>query len=76
MAARVGADELAALTAVADVFAARIEPRGYRPVISVEAALQILASNPGRYDQKVVEVLRSVMASIEGEKLVAGLAIA
>jgi PAS domain S-box-containing protein len=59
---------------VADVFAARIEPRGYRPVISVEAALQILASNPGRYDQKVVEVLRSVMASIEGEKLVAGLA--
>ncbi len=62
------------ILAVADVFAARIEPRGYRPVISVEAALQILASNPGRYDQRVVEVLRSVMASIEGEKLVAGLA--
>lgn len=64
------------ILAVADVFAARIEPRGYRPVISVEAALQILASNPGRYDQKVVEVLRSVMASIEGEKLIAGLATA
>jgi PAS domain S-box-containing protein len=64
----------ARILAVADVFSARIEPRGYRPVISVEAALQILASNPKRYDQQVVEVLRSVMASIEGEKLVAGLA--
>jgi PAS domain S-box-containing protein len=63
----------ARILAVADVFTARIEPRGYRPVISVEAALQILASHPGRYDQRVVEVLRSVMSSIEGERLVAGL---
>ncbi len=63
----------ARILAVCDVFCARIEPRGYRSVISTEEALSILASNAGRYDSTVVKSLKSVAYSVKGEKLTAEL---
>ena len=62
----------ARILGVCDVFCARIEPRSYRPVIASNAALEILAEHPHRYDASVVEALRDAVASIEGERLLAG----
>ena len=64
----------ARILGVCDVFCARVEPRAYRAVISPDHALEILGQNPERYDPKVVEVLREVVSSVPGEKLIAGLA--
>ena len=64
----------ARILGVCDVFCARVEPRAYRAVISPDHALQVLAQNPERYDPRVVEVLREVVSSVPGEKLIAGLA--
>lgn len=66
----------ARILGVCDVFCARVEPRAYRAVISPDHALQILAQNPERYDPNVVKVLREVVSSVAGEKLIAGLASA
>ncbi len=57
-----------------DVFCARLEPRSYRSGIAAETALEILDQNAARYDPAVVEALREVLASVAGEKLIAGLA--
>jgi HD-GYP domain-containing protein (c-di-GMP phosphodiesterase class II) len=57
-----------------DVFCARLEPRSYRSGIAPETALEILEQNDGRYDPAIVEALRDVVASVTGEKLIAGLA--
>ena len=57
-----------------DVFCARLEPRSYRSGITPEVALQILDQNDARYDPAIVEALREVVASVAGEKLIAGLA--
>ncbi len=59
-----------------DVFCARIEPRSYRPGISIEEALDILEKNQDRYDPRVIAVLREVSASVLGEKLIAGISSA
>ena len=64
----------ARILSACDVFCARIEPRCYRPVISTEAAIQILESHPDRYDINVVEKLREVVISVEGERLTADIA--
>lgn len=61
----------ARVLAVADVFAARIEPRSYRDAISIDEALGILKDHPERYDALVVGALSAFLESIEGEKLVA-----
>ena len=74
---RLAGDEItlrARILSVCDVFCARIEPRSYRPVISSEAALDILAEHRERYDESVVATLRDAVASIEGERLIAGAA--
>ena len=57
-----------------DVFCARLEPRSYRGGIAPETALEILEQNDERYDPTVVAALRGVVASVPGEKLIAGLA--
>ena len=62
----------ARILGVCDVFCARIEPRSYRPVIASNAALEILAEHPHRYNAAVVEALRDAVASIEGERLLTG----
>ncbi len=56
-----------------DVFCARLEPRSYRSGIAPETALEILDQNDARYDPAIVEALREVVASVAGEKLIAGL---
>lgn len=57
-----------------DVFCARLEPRSYRAGLAPEAVLDILSQNLTRYDRRVVEALRQVMATVPGEKLIAGIA--
>jgi len=55
------------------VFCARLEPRSYRSGITPQTALEILDQNDGRYDPAIVGALRWVVASVAGEKLIAGL---
>lgn len=57
-----------------DVFCARLEPRSYRGGLAPDAVLDILAQNSGRYDPRVIEALKQVMATVPGEKLVASIA--
>ncbi len=57
-----------------DVFCARLEPRSYRAGLSPEAVLDILEENLTRYDPKVIEALKQVVATIPGEKLIASIA--
>ena len=57
-----------------DVFCARLEPRSYRSGIAPDTALEILDQNDTRYDPAIIEALREVVASVAGEKLIAGLA--
>lgn len=48
-----------------DVYCARVSPRSYRPEITPEAALDVLAQNPHRYDENVVRAMRKVILSSE-----------
>ena len=57
-----------------DVFCARLEPRSYRAGLSPDAVLDILEENLTRYDPKVIEALKQVVATIPGEKLIASIA--
>jgi PAS domain S-box-containing protein len=59
-----------------DVFCARLEPRSYRGGLAPDAVLDILAQNSARYDQRAIEALKQVMATVPGEKLVASIASA
>src|SRR3546814_9726631 len=56
-----------------DVFCARLEPRSYRSGLAPEAVLDILAQNETRYDRKVIEALKLVVAPVSGEKLIASI---
>ncbi|WP_419901305.1 HD-GYP domain-containing protein [Kiloniella sp.] len=56
-----------------DVFCARIEPRSYRNGLDPQRALEILDDNNDRYDTKVIDALRDVVNSVEGEKLIASI---
>jgi PAS domain S-box-containing protein len=58
-----------------DVFCARLEPRSYRAGLSPAAVLDILEENPTRYDPRVIEALKQVVATIPGEKLLASIAV-
>ena len=57
-----------------DVFCARLEPRSYRAGLAPEAVLDILAENATRYDPRVIEALKQVVATVPGEKLIASIA--
>ncbi|MCZ4280665.1 PAS domain-containing protein [Kiloniella laminariae] len=56
-----------------DVFCARIEPRSYRHGLEPLRALEILDDNNDRYDLDVINALRNVVNSVEGEKLIASI---
>ncbi len=56
----------ARILAACDVFCARVEPRSYRPEITADEAIDILASNASRYDEQVIAALRVVAHSPEG----------
>ncbi|MGD1877503.1 MAG: HD-GYP domain-containing protein [Kiloniellaceae bacterium] len=57
-----------------DVFCARLEPRSYRAGLAPDAVLDILAENMARYDPKVIDALKQVVATVSGEKLIASIA--
>lgn len=59
----------ARILSVCDVFCARVSPRSYRPAITAEETVGILAGNDSRYDVRVIEALRAVAGSTEGERM-------
>ncbi len=61
----------ARVLAVANAFAAMARPRSYRAAIPVEKVLAILKEDTADYDASVVEALRQVVETSEGEKIVA-----
>ncbi len=61
----------ARVLAVANSFCAMVEPRAYRSARSVDETLAILEAGTGAYDQRIVAVLREVVKSAVGEKLLA-----
>ncbi len=65
----------ARILAVCDVFCARVEPRSYRPSIKPLEAVDVLTQNNSRYDSEVVEALRAIVTSPEGDKLMQDLHI-
>lgn len=61
----------ARVLAVANSFCAMVEPRAYRSARGVDETLAILEAGTGAYDQRIVAVLREVVKSAVGEKLLA-----
>lgn len=51
---------LGRILGIADVFAARTEPRSYREAISPGQILEILREHPEKYDSEIVEVLARI----------------
>ncbi len=51
---------LGRILAIADVFAARTEPRSYREAVSPQEVLEILRDHPEKYDADVVTVLAQI----------------
>jgi PAS domain S-box-containing protein len=62
----------ARVLAVVNSFCAMVEPRAYRGALPVENVLQILESHPGTYDQRIVALLKEVVHSAFGDKLLRG----
>ena len=60
----------AKVLAVANAFAAMARPRSYRDGMPVEKVLSILSQNSNTYDATVVQALRAVLQTPEGEKLI------
>jgi PAS domain S-box-containing protein len=60
----------AKVLAVANAFTAMARPRSYRQGIPVEKVLSILAQDSNAYDDAIVQALRTVLATPEGEKLI------
>jgi len=61
----------ARILAVVNSFCAMAEPRSYRSARSVGEIMTILESADGTYDQRIVAVLKEVVTSAVGEKLLA-----
>ncbi|MDR2503100.1 MAG: PAS domain-containing protein [Deltaproteobacteria bacterium] len=61
----------ARVLAVANAFAAMARPRSYRPAMEVDKVLSIMEAEHGSYDQQVVGILREVLHTPAGERLVA-----
>jgi PAS domain S-box-containing protein len=62
---------LARVLSVANAFTAMAKPRSYRPALPVDEALNILERQTGNYDSDVVKILRQVLNTPAGERLVA-----
>lgn len=60
----------ARVLAVANAFTAMAKPRSYRAALPVEEAVAILERQADSYDQDVVAVLKQVIATPAGERLV------
>jgi len=65
---QIGTD--AKVLAVANAFAAMARPRSYRPGIPVDKVLSILEEDNNAYDALVVQALRAVLQTPEGEKII------
>ena len=61
------------ILAVINRFCAMVKPRAYRGARSIDESLAILEAGEGAYDQRVVSVLREVVKSSIGEKIMARL---
>ncbi|MEK6580317.1 MAG: HD domain-containing phosphohydrolase [Bdellovibrionota bacterium] len=61
----------AKVVALADAFSALISKRPFRPAYTIEEALKILVSEPGRYDRELVKVVCSVFGKPGETKKVA-----
>lgn len=59
----------ARVLAVVNSFCAMVEPRAYRGARAIDESLAIIEGSSGVYDQNVVAVLREVVKSAIGEKL-------
>lgn len=69
-----GADDIsihAKVLAVANAFTAMAKPRSYRPALPVDEVIGILEKQTGSYDPEIVAVLKEVIATPAGERLVA-----
>ena len=53
---------------MADILIARISPRGYRKTIGIDEALRVFKSNPGKYDQKIVQAMTDFFETDTGAK--------
>jgi PAS domain S-box-containing protein len=63
----------ARILGICDYFCARIENRSYRQGISPEEALSYLEQNANKYDPRVVQALKEVVVSSQGEKIIASI---
>ncbi|MGK2945871.1 MAG: HD domain-containing phosphohydrolase [Desulfuromonadales bacterium] len=63
----------ARVLAVVNGFCAMVEPRAYRGARSIDETLAIIEAGKHAYDQRVVVVLREVVKSSVGEKILARL---
>jgi len=61
----------ARVLAVVNSFCAMVEPRAYRGARSVDESLTIIESGEDAYDKRVVTVLKEVVKSSIGEKILA-----
>ncbi|MGW8313499.1 MAG: HD-GYP domain-containing protein, partial [Desulfuromonadales bacterium] len=61
----------ARILGVVNSFCAMVKPRAYRKARSVDEALSIIEAEGGSYDERVVAVLKQVVKSASGEKLLA-----
>jgi HD-GYP domain-containing protein (c-di-GMP phosphodiesterase class II) len=60
----------AKVLAVSNAFTAMARPRSYRPGIPMEKVLSILEKDNNAYDATVVQALRAVLQTPEGEKII------
>jgi HD-GYP domain-containing protein (c-di-GMP phosphodiesterase class II) len=60
----------AKVLAVANAFAAMARPRSSRAGMPVEKVLSILEQDNAAYDASIVQALRAVLQTPEGEKLI------
>jgi HD-GYP domain-containing protein (c-di-GMP phosphodiesterase class II) len=63
----------ARVLAVVNGFCAMVAPRAYRGARSIDETLAIIEAGKDAYDQRVVAVLREVVKSSIGEKILARL---
>ncbi|MBL4740116.1 MAG: PAS domain-containing protein [Sneathiella sp.] len=56
----------ARILGMADILIARVSPRSYRQSISVEEAMEVFRSNPGKYDVDVVVAMDEFLNSNKG----------
>lgn len=59
----------AQILAVANGFCAMIKPRSYRSALKPEKALEILEGETAKYSQEIIDALKAIIKSAEGDKL-------